>query len=67
MVLTRLGDHTKLIITGDMSQSDISGDNGLRWAINKLQGCPVVSTIKFSNTDIVRSNTVREIIKHLEN
>jgi phosphate starvation-inducible protein PhoH and related proteins len=67
MVLTRLGDNTKLIITGDLSQSDIDGENGLKWAVNKLVGCSVVSIVKFNNTDIVRSNTVREIINHLEN
>ena len=67
MVLTRLGDNTKLIITGDLSQSDIDGENGLKWAVNKLVGCSVVSIVKFNNTDIVRSNTVREIINHLAN
>lgn len=66
MVLTRLGDDTKLIITGDLSQTDIPGENGLQWALKRLQNCSVVSILKFNTADIVRSNTVREIVKHLE-
>lgn len=66
MVLTRLGDKTKLLITGDLSQSDIPGENGLAWSLHRLVGCNVVNITKFTNSDIVRSNTVREILKHLE-
>lgn len=66
MVLTRLGDGSKLIITGDLSQSDIPGSNGLTWAINRLQGCEVVSITKFDTDDVVRSDTVRKLLKHLE-
>ena len=66
MVLTRLGDHSKLIITGDLSQSDITGNNGLSWAMNRLQGCEVVSITKFDTNDVVRSDTVRKLLKHLE-
>ena len=66
MVLTRLGDDTKLIITGDLSQSDIQGENGLTWAMNRLNTCEVVSITKFDNNDVVRSDTVRKLLKHLE-
>lgn len=67
MVLTRLGDNTKLVITGDLSQSDIMGRNGLEWAIEKLQNCPIVCVTKFNNDDVVRSRTVKELLKYLEN
>lgn len=65
MVLTRLGDNTKLIITGDLSQSDIEGENGLAWAIKRLRHCPVVSIFQFSTEDVVRSRTVKELLKYL--
>lgn len=66
MVLTRLGDNTKLIITGDLSQSDILVENGLSWAINRLKHCPVVNTFQFTTEDVVRSKTVKELLKYLQ-
>lgn len=65
MVLTRIGENTKLIITGDCSQSDIKGTNGLSWAKEKLSDCKIVNIIKFGTGDVVRSETVRELLKHL--
>jgi phosphate starvation-inducible PhoH-like protein len=37
MLLTRVGEGTKLIITGDLEQSDLGEDNGLRNLIYKMQ------------------------------
>jgi phosphate starvation-inducible protein PhoH and related proteins len=66
MFLTRLGEHSKCVITGDPKQSDIVGENGLQWIIRKLAPCSLVKIVNFSNKDIVRSDLVKEIIKYLE-
>jgi phosphate starvation-inducible PhoH-like protein len=65
MVLTRLGGDTKLLITGDESQSDIDGKNGLTWVKEKFHDCPVVNITKFHTDNVVRSHTVKELLKHL--
>jgi phosphate starvation-inducible PhoH-like protein len=66
MFLTRFGENVKVVITGDLSQSDIPGTNGLAWAIEKLTNCSSVHVIKYSNSDVVRSSLVRELLKYLE-
>lgn len=65
MVLTRLGNDTKLIITGDSTQSDIGEKNGLDWVKKKLSNCPIVCVTEFSTDQVVRSNTVKELLKYL--
>ena len=62
MVLTRIGEGCKLIIDGDMAQSDIK-DSGLLDAITRLEGnlndCRIV---RFTNADVVRSGIVADIL-----
>jgi phosphate starvation-inducible PhoH-like protein len=65
MVLTRLGNNTKLIITGDSSQSDLPGKNGLDWVKDKLSECPIVHVTQFTTEQVVRSETVKELLKYL--
>ena len=65
MVLTRIGDNCTLIIAGDPSQSDLEGTNGLVWAREKLIDCPIVCTTRFTSDQVVRSKTVKELLKHL--
>jgi phosphate starvation-inducible PhoH-like protein len=62
MVLTRIGQDTKLIVNGDPDQTDISGTSGLMDAVDKLQGLPDVGVVDFELDDIVRSGIVREIL-----
>jgi len=66
MFLTRFGENVKVVITGDLSQSDIQGTNGLKWAIEKLNKCPGVHTVRYTNSDVVRSALVREILKYID-
>lgn len=64
MFLTRLGYGGKLIVTGDMDQTDIKG-SGLRDTVDKLYGEPGVGIIRFQEDDIVRHPLVRRFIKLL--
>lgn len=66
MFLTRLGQHAKLIINGDPKQRDIDGPSGLTDAVDRLQGLPGVSTVRFTNDDIVRHDLTQSIIERYE-
>ncbi len=65
MVLSRMGENATLIIAGDGSQSDLREQNGLDWAKQKLKDCPIVHTTQFTTDQVVRSSTVRELLKYL--
>jgi phosphate starvation-inducible PhoH-like protein len=66
MFLTRIGEDCKVVINGDIEQSDIRGDNGLADAVAKLAGVNSVYVHRFTRGDIVRSGLVRDIIDRYE-
>jgi len=67
MFLTRIGEDSKVVINGDIRQSDIRGTNGLEDAINRVRGLPGVHIHAFEREDIVRSGMVRYILDRYEN
>jgi phosphate starvation-inducible PhoH-like protein len=66
MFLTRIGEDCKVVINGDVNQSDIRGPNGLADAVARLDGLPNVYVHEFARADIVRSGLVRDIIDRYE-
>ncbi|MDQ2078503.1 PhoH family protein [Marinimicrobium sp. ABcell2] len=66
MFLTRIGEDCRVVINGDIEQSDIRGANGLQDAIDRLAGLPNVYIHRFDREDIVRSGLVRDIIDRYE-
>lgn len=65
MFLTRLGNHSKMIVTGDDSQSDL-GDgmrSGLVDALDRLKDIPGVATVRLLRTDIVRHPLVQRVVE----
>lgn len=66
MFLTRIGEDCKVVINGDVQQSDIRGPNGLEDAIQRLHDLPNVCIHRFERADIVRSGLVREVIDRYE-
>jgi phosphate starvation-inducible PhoH-like protein len=66
MFLTRIGEGCKVVINGDIQQSDIRGPNGLADAVIKLSDLPGVYVHQFERNDIVRSGLVRDIIDRYE-
>lgn len=66
MFLTRIGDNCKVVINGDVEQSDIRGHNGLQDALQRLNGLPGIYIHRFERSDIVRSGLVRDIIDRYE-
>ena len=68
MFLTRLGSHSKAIITGDSSQIDLGPKqtSGFAHAIRLLSKVKGIAHIRFPATDVLRHPLVREIIKAYE-
>jgi phosphate starvation-inducible PhoH-like protein len=64
MFLTRLGENSSAIITGDISQVDLprNKDSGLIHAIRILKGIEGLEIITFDSSDVVRSRIVQKII-----
>lgn len=66
MFLTRIGDDCKVVVNGDIRQSDIRGRNGLEDAVDRLKGVNGVCVHEFERDDIVRSGLVRAVIDRYE-
>ncbi len=64
MFLTRCGKNSRMIVTGDPSQTDLTkrGDSGLLRSIKILSDIEGVSVINFGQKDIVRDEMVTKII-----
>ncbi|AKH20649.1 PhoH family protein [Sedimenticola thiotaurini] len=66
MFLTRIGEGCKVVINGDVEQSDIRGPNGLADGISRVADLPQVHVHRFERQDIVRSGLVRALIDRYE-
>lgn len=68
MFLTRMGEGSKLIITGDPSQSDIRGksESGLTHAVSLIGTIEGIGVIEFSANEVVRHSLVQKIINAYE-
>ncbi len=64
MFLTRLGNNSKIVVTGDITQIDLpSGKNsGLKTVIKILKDIEDISIIKLTSRDVVRHKLVQKII-----
>ena len=64
MFLTRLGLHSKMLVTGDLTQVDLpaSQTSGLRDAIRRLHNIDGVGMVEFDDNDIVRHPLVGRIV-----
>lgn len=63
MLLTRIGEGTKMIVCGDVEQSDIHVRDGLRDAFELLEGVEDIGFVALSESAIVRDQIVRDIDK----
>lgn len=61
LFLTRVGEGSKAIITGDLRQTDIRGNNGLKDAVIRLEGVKNLAVCELSQKSIVRSEIVAAI------
>jgi phosphate starvation-inducible PhoH-like protein len=67
MLLTRVGEGTKLIVTGDLEQSDLGPENGLGDLVYKMQCQDMVyiTHVEMEDEDIVRHPAVKEVLSIL--
>ena len=67
MLLTRLGQNSKAVITGDVTQIDLPDKrSGLIEATRILKGISGIATVQLSDKDEVRHRLIQEIIKAYE-
>jgi phosphate starvation-inducible PhoH-like protein len=65
MLLTRLGEGSKMVVTGDLAQADRLSDNGLIDFCNLLEKQEYlehIDIIRFDHKDIERHNAVKEVL-----
>ena len=64
MFLTRLGNNSKAIVTGDLTQTDLPGGqvSGLWSAVKILDGIEGIAIHRFTDRDVVRHKLVQKII-----
>ncbi|MEX2642244.1 MAG: PhoH family protein [Acetobacterales bacterium] len=65
MFLTRLGENSRMVVTGDISQTDLPGGvrSGLQDASETLAGVQGVTFVRFDHRDVVRHNLVTRIVQ----
>jgi len=68
MLLTRVGEGTKLIVTGDLEQSDLGSGNGLEDLIYRMQcqDLEYITHVEMEDEDIVRHPAVKEVLSILK-
>lgn len=68
MFLTRLGNESRMVITGDITQIDLpeAKKSGLVEAVKVLKGIEDIAVHRFTEKDVVRHKLVQDIIKAYE-
>ena len=68
MFLTRLGENSRMVVNGDLSQVDLPRGvvSGLRDALETLRGVGGISSVTFSANDVVRHGLVAKIVRAYE-
>ena len=68
MFLTRLGEHGRMVVTGDLSQIDLPHgvSPGLEHAVNLLEHIDDVAVVRFRPKDVMRHRLVANILRAYE-
>src|SRR5260370_26976397 len=68
MFLTRLGENSRMAVTGDLTQVDLplGARSGLRDALDILDGVEGLSVVRFADVDVVRHPLVTRIVRAYE-
>lgn len=66
LFLTRLGESSKMVVTGDPFQSDIGRDSALMDVFHRLEGLNGIGMVQFTDEHIVRHKLVSQILKRLQ-
>jgi phosphate starvation-inducible PhoH-like protein len=66
MLVTRIGENSRLIITGDLNQTDILKENGLHDFVSKVErfnNTKMINIVRFDNSDVERSEIVKKVVE----
>ena len=65
MLLTRMGENSQMVVTGDLSQVDLPKGvrSGLKEALETIEGMEGVAFVSFSDADVLRHPLVTRIVK----
>jgi phosphate starvation-inducible protein PhoH and related proteins len=68
MFLTRLGEGSRMVVTGDPSQVDLplATTSGLAEALETLAGVDGIAVVRFTDSDVVRHDLVARIVRAYE-
>ena len=68
MALTRLGEGSKMVLTGDVTQIDLpkTADSGLERCAQILSSIEGIGIVRLNNRDVVRNKIVKDIVKAFE-
>ena len=68
MFLTRMGDGSKMVITGDVTQIDLpeGKKSGLKHAVSILKNIEGIETVTLTSKDVVRHPLVMQIVRAYE-
>ena len=68
MFLTRMGEHSKMVVSGDSTQQDLPRGvtSGLRDAIRRLGSIDAIGMVRLRASDIVRHRLVQRIVEAYE-
>ena len=66
MFITRMGKNSKIIINGDINQSDIRGSSGLEHCMDRLEGVLGVGVCELTREDIQRNGILGRVLEALE-
>lgn len=68
MALTRLGENSKMVLTGDVTQIDLprKNDSGLEKCASILKSVEGIGIMRLDNRDVVRNKLVKDIVKAFE-
>jgi phosphate starvation-inducible PhoH-like protein len=62
-ILTRIGEYSKMVVTGDIKQSDRGRENGLSDFIGRFDpSSKRISLVEFGDKDIERHPCIKEIL-----
>ena len=69
-IVTRVGEGTKLILSGDILQIDsqylTARNNGISYIVESMKGSPLMAVIETNESDVVRSPLAKEAVKYLD-
>jgi len=66
MFITRMGENSKVIINGDIKQTDLRGNSGLGYCIDRLQKMHGIGICQLGYNDIQRNGILGAILNALE-